>query len=205
MKMNNNDLRSDRRVNRTRRQLRDAMMSLVLERGYNAVTIEDITERADLGRTTFYLHYHSKYDLLVETLEEITRDLKVQVEHQADMEKNQGIQTNPVTVVFRHVEENRNLYRIILKGEGSIISSKVRDIMVEGVRDFLMKRLEENTNKIPEIPLDVVVGYFASAMMGFIAWWLDKDLPYTGEEASDLFMKLFFRGANQILNLQFED
>jgi len=205
MKMNNNDLRSDRRVNRTRRQLRDAMMSLVLERGYNAVTIEDITERADLGRTTFYLHYHSKYDLLVETLEEITRDLKVQVEHQADMEKNQGIQTNPVTVVFRHVEENRNLYRVILKGEGSIISSKVRDIMVEGVRDFLMKRLEENTNKIPEIPLDVVVGYFASAMMGFIAWWLDKDLPYTGEEASDLFMKLFFRGANQILNLQFED
>jgi hypothetical protein len=50
----------------------------------------------------------------------------------------------------------------------------------------------------------VVAGYFASAMMGFISWWLDKDLPYTGEEAGDLFMKLFFRGATQVLNLQFE-
>lgn len=203
--MNNNNLRLDRRVNRTRRQLRDAMMSLVLERGYNAVTIEDITERADLGRTTFYLHYQSKYDLLVESLEEIAQDLKVQVEHQAYTEKNQGIQTNPVTVVFQHVEENRDLYRILLKGEGSITSSKVHDIMTEGVRDFLKQHVEGNKNKPPEIPLDVVAGYFASAMMGFIAWWLDKDLPYTGEGASDLFMKLFFRGANQVLNLQIEE
>lgn len=205
MKMNNNNLRPDRRVNRTRHQLRDAMMSLVLERGYNAVTIEDITERADLGRTTFYLHYHSKYDLLVESLEEITRDLKVQVEHQAYMEKNQGIQTNPVTVVFQHVEQNRNLYRILLRSEGSITSSKVHDVMVKEATDFLKQRVKGNIDNPPEIPLDLVASYFACAMMGFITMWLDKELPYTGEDASDLFMKLFFRGANQVLNLQLEN
>ncbi len=70
--------------------------------------------------------------MTVESLEEITRDLKVQVEHQAEVEKNQGIKTNPVTVVFRHVEGNRNLYRILLKGESSITSSKVHDIMYGG-------------------------------------------------------------------------
>lgn len=51
------DKQLDRRVRRTRRALQDSLTSLILEKGYDAVTVEDITDRADLGRTTFYLHY----------------------------------------------------------------------------------------------------------------------------------------------------
>ncbi len=83
--MNLTSSKTDRRVSRTRRQLRNALMALILERGYNAVTIEDITERADLGRTTFYLHFRDKEELLVESLEEIAADLKSQVEQTAEM------------------------------------------------------------------------------------------------------------------------
>ncbi len=71
--------KSDRRVSRTRRSLREALMSLILEKGYDAVTIEDITTRADTGRTTFYLHYRDKEELLLESINEVVDGLFTQI------------------------------------------------------------------------------------------------------------------------------
>lgn len=195
--------RKDRRINRTRRQLRNALMSLILERGYNAVTIEDITERADLGRTTFYLHFRDKEELLVESLEEIAEELKEQVEQAADLGLEDGnFKGNPVAVAFRHVDENRDLYRIILKGEGSSkVASRIRDIIEEAAEDFFTRYMSRFMSAPPEMPLSLVAGYFASALMGFVTLWLEKELPYGGDEAADLFMTLFYRGAANILHL----
>jgi len=200
--MENQNLRIDRRVSRTRRQLRDALMALILEKGYNSVTIEDITQRADLGRTTFYLHYHDKDDLLLESLEAIAEDLKRQVEQMSDPELDQGkLLVNPVAIVFRHIEENRDLYRIIVQGEANKVALRIHDIMEKGFKNFLNQRLKEFMHPQPQVSLDLVAGYFASAMVGFMIWWLEKELPYTPDEAADLFVKLFFRGAAEMLNL----
>lgn len=198
--------KTDRRVSRTRRQLRNALMALILERGYNAVTIEDITERADLGRTTFYLHFRDKEDLLVESMEEIAEDLKAQVEQIANLNIEAGrTLIIPVAVVFRHVEENRDLYRIILKGEGSNkAAGRIRDIIEEAAMDFFARHMSGFISAPPEVPKGLVAGYFASAMLGFVMLWLEKDLPYRGDETADLFMKLFFQGAAKVLNLTIE-
>ena len=198
--------KSDRRVNRTRRQLRNALMSLILERGYGAVTIEDITERADLGRTTFYLHYRDKEELLIESLEAIAEELKAQVAEIAERGQGEGkSRPRPVAVAFRHAEENRDLYRIILKGEGgSRAARRIRDIIDDAAVEFFTRRMDGMTSGEPEIPLEVVAGYFASAMLGFMTWWLEKELPYSGDEAADLFVALFFQGARQIMHLKAE-
>jgi AcrR family transcriptional regulator len=181
-------------------------MTLILERGYSAVTIEDITERADLGRTTFYLHFRDKDELLVESLEAIAEDLKAQVEQLADQGLEEGrSRPHPVVVAFRHAEKNRNLYRIILKGEGgSRVASRIREIIQEAAVDFFARRMAGWVDGSPDIPGDVVAGYFASALLGFITWWLEKELPYSGDEAADLFITLFFRGARQVLHLTVE-
>jgi AcrR family transcriptional regulator len=196
----------DRRVSRTRRLLRQALMELILERGYNTVTIEDITERADLGRTTFYLHFHDKEELLVESLEEIAEELKIQVEETANSQTEEGgRRINPVSVVFRQVDANRDLYRIILQGEGSTkAASRIRDIIEEAATEFFARHMSAFTSAPPEIPKGVMAGYFAGAMLGFVMLWLEKKLPYTGDEAADLFMKIFFRGAARVLNLTVE-
>jgi AcrR family transcriptional regulator len=196
----------DRRVSRTRRLLRQALMELILERGYHAVTIEDITERADLGRTTFYLHFHDKEELLVESLEEIAEELKMQVEQTASFQAEEGGERkNPVSIVFRQVDANRDLYRIILQGEGGTKAARrIRDIIEEAAAQFFARHMSGFTSAPPEVPKGVMAGYFAGAMMGFISLWLDKELPYTGDEAADLFMKIFFRGAARILNLTIE-
>lgn len=204
--MNPESSRMDRRVNRTRRQLRIALMALILERGYNAVTIEDITERADLGRTTFYLHYRDKEELLIESLEAIVEELKAQVEQLPDLQLEQGrIRSNPIAVAFRHVEENRDLYRIILKGEGSSkVASRIRDIIEEVAVDFFERHMSGVLSDSPVMPRRLVAGYFASALMGFVTLWLEKELPYSGDEAADLFIILFFQGAASVLNLSID-
>lgn len=206
MQVNHEINRRDRRVNRTRRQLRNALMSLILERGYNAVTVEDITERADLGRTTFYLHYRDKEELLIESLESIVEELKAQIDQLVDLEAENGqFRNNPVAVAFRHVEENRDLYRIILKGEGSSkVAGRVREIIEAAALDIFTTRMGQYISGPPELPTHLVIGYFASALMGFVTLWLEEELPYTGDEAADIFMVLFFRGATKVLNLNLE-
>jgi len=204
--MNQENNKTDRRVNRTRRQLRNALMALILERGYNAVTVEDITEKADLGRTTFYLHFRDKEELLIESLEAIAEELKAQVEQFAEQKTENDLTShNPVAVVFRHVDENRDLYRIILKGEGSSKSaSRLRDIIEKAAMEFFVRHMSGFVSEPPEVPKGLVAGYFASSMLGFITLLLEKDLPYRGDEAADLFMILFFRGAARVLNLTIE-
>src|SRR5512147_2280747 len=68
----------DRRIQRTRQSLRTALLALIKEKGYDAISIEDITERANVGRATFYLHYKDKEDLLLEEFSEMANE-KVQV------------------------------------------------------------------------------------------------------------------------------
>ena len=73
---------TDRRVRRTRHALENALISLILEKGYDAVTIEEITDRADLGRTTFYLHFRDKEELLMNAIDTMIEDFLAQNETQ---------------------------------------------------------------------------------------------------------------------------
>ena len=70
--------KTDRRIQRTRQFLRTALLELIKEKGYDAISIEEITERANVGRATFYLHYKDKEDLLLEEFREMANE-KVQV------------------------------------------------------------------------------------------------------------------------------
>src|SRR5215510_4394829 len=109
----------DRRVQRTRQLLRNALIELTLEKGYDAVTVQDITDRANLGRATLYLHYRDKENLLLSSLEDTLEELKGRLEPPS-LERflaNQG--THPYLVAFEHAAENSTLYRILLTGQAA--------------------------------------------------------------------------------------
>jgi AcrR family transcriptional regulator len=177
--------------------LREAMLSLVLEKGYDAVTIEDITERADLGRTTFYLHYHDKEDLLLESLTEVADELKRQI-----LEPPlQG--WPPVVQVFRHASENAHLYRIILSGQGvARTEAGIRALISKEVVSFIQNAQDRNKIELDlQVPLDIFSNYFAGALLSIIRWWLEEDQPYPPEEMALMFRAMFFGGAITVLNL----
>ena len=209
--------RTDRRTNRTRRLLKEAMFALILEKGYDAVTIEDITERADLGRTTFYLHYHDKEELLLEAIDAIADDLMEQiapipydnwdVPGPAPTEQNGALDAppeprrDPIRVVFQHAQENAHLYLIILRGEGATkAAGRVQAIISQKAAEVIKTLQTSGTFGLnPQVPVEVFANYFAGALLGLITWWLESTVPYTPNEMAEMFRKLFFQGGRKVI------
>ena len=205
-------LRSDRRINRTRRLLRDALLSLILEKGYAAVTIEEITGRADLGRTTFYLHYKDKEELLLESIEAIANDLKAQIMSVLPSRSNPtsrgefdgSAPREAILLVFQHAAENASLYQIILRG-GSATSAagRFREIISTAAKAFFGTHLKQNGSGYqPDIPLDVLANYYADSLLNLVTWWLENGMPYPPEQMASIFRQLFFQGAQSVINMQ---
>jgi len=201
---------TDRRTNRTRRQLREALLALILEKGYDTLTIEDITRQADLGRTTFYLHYKDKEELLLESIDTLADDLKAQiglVEDHALLAP--GVATQPpalapgaaIELVFRHSAENATLYRVILNGgAASRALLRLQEIISAAAQLFFIRRMQPAAPP-PEFPPGVILHYFASSLLGLVNWWLQADMPYPPETMAQAFVSLFFGGAQQVIGL----
>jgi len=190
-------------------------MALVLEKGLEAVTIEDIANRADVGRTTFYLHYKDKEDLLLECINTTIEDLITQVSNipisewkLSEDELQASISPkNPILLIFQHVADNADLYRIIIHGGStSQTQNRVRTIIADAVANFLRCRFEDDGLTFnPIIPLEVFANYFAGSMMGIITWWLDIDMTYSPQEMTRMFQKLFFPGARNVIGITYPE
>ncbi len=191
----------DRRVQRTRRHLGDALMTLILEKGYDAVTIEDITERADLGRTTFYLHYKDKEDLLIKSLESVFDDLTAQIQLMS-AEQRAIDQQEPLVLAFQHAAENARLYQIILSGQGGTsLNQRIREYIAGIVGEILSAQYADQL-KAATVPLNILTNYIANSLMGMIAWWLESDQPYSVEEMIYYFRLLNNLGVAKALGIQ---
>ena len=205
------DKRIDRRVSRTRMVLRDALMALVLEKGYDAVTVEEIAARADVSRTTFYLHYKDKEELLLESINAIVGDLVDQISQvplAAWGPPNAALRSGkaphePVLLVFQHAAENAELYQVMLSGEGhSKAYIKIRGILAEAVQRLLADKINSEGLEIsPSIPMEVICNYFAGSLIGIITWWLETDMPYPPERMAEMFQKLVYPGAGMVLGI----
>lgn len=167
--------RPDRRRERTRRQLGDALVALILEQGYDAIRIEDISDRADLGRATFYLHFRNKDELLFDTLERVYDELVTQV-RALPLEALMSNSALPATIVFRHAAENRDLYRVMLRSQSAnSISTRLRAYLAERVSEQIDILL--GAFGITQTPVEpvIVAHYIAATLLGTITWWLESD------------------------------
>ncbi len=191
----------DRRTQRTRHQLQDALMSLILEKGYDAVTIEDITAHANLGRTTFYLHYKDKEDLLLRSLEAVYDDLVVQVQARS-IDEWLALGYGPWTLAFQHAAEHARFYQIILSGQGSdVIRNRVQSYLAATTKAGIHQRIQELGATMP-MPIEVLSNYIASALLGLIAWWLENDQPYPVAQMDEYFGQLTLHGIAPVMGLR---
>jgi AcrR family transcriptional regulator len=179
---------SDRRVRRTRNLLRNALFELILEKGYDRITVQDIIDRADIGRSTFYAHFTDKDDLLLSGLEEFGAafedNLNRHFANRAD--------PSPALPVFRHAYENRDLYRAMAGKRGA-------DVLHEGLRRHIAEAMGRHLGgAIPAddstLPSEVTVEFVVSALLGLLTWWLDNGMPYSPEKMADMYMTLAMRG-----------
>jgi AcrR family transcriptional regulator len=162
----------DPRVRKTRRSLQAALVRLILRKGYDAVSIQDIATEAETARITFYRHYADKQELLTDCLNELYEELTQKTEPMAAERLRRG--ESPVSVLYTHIEAHEILYRILFSSQGT-------QTVMERLHHHLSERAAEALRQnapVQLIPLEVIAAHVASAQIGLAIWWLDHDKPY---------------------------
>jgi AcrR family transcriptional regulator len=197
----------DRRVQRTRQALRNALLQLVKEKGYDSILVEEITQRANLGRATFYLHYKDKEDLLVDVFSEIAKEKSRTLSEipfsawMPDWGSTDPVRENnpvpPPLLVFQHVAENSDIYRILLRSEkADRIIERIRKIITQSITEFMQAKVESDPIPILfSVPMDLLAGYYSGSILSFVDWWLEQELSYSPEEMTRMFQLLIFPSA----------
>lgn len=191
----------DRRIQRTRTLLRDALMRLIIARGYDEITIQDITDEANVARTTFYLHFSDKDDLLFSTMRDVYEELYAQVGNKAADSFFSETEDDCHAEDFLHVQEFAEFYRIMLSERGSAaFLARVRQYLAESI---MAKSLPTYVPEGQEarIPLDIMAYAIAGAQIGVTKWWLDNGMPYSSKRMAFYLEQFLKRGLLWGLNL----
>ena len=176
----------DRRVRRTQHLLARALIALTLEKGYEAVTIRDITERADIGYATFFRHYHDKDELLEDVLDVVLAEL-------IDLLYPATVGTDPTAVgvlLFRYVQEHSEVVRVLL-----------------GSHALLPRLIEVTTQNIVNehtllpgsaVPLEIAAHHIVTSTISLVRWWLDHQMPYSPERMGMIYYELITRPTSEV-------
>ncbi len=195
--------RIDPRIERTREALRGALMALIEEKGFDAISVQDIAERAGVNRATFYLHYRDKQDLLIRTSEAVF-DRLVAEAGPIDRE-NLAFQKPPqqVVILFQHLAKHQDFYRVML-GRSGVPAFVAR--MREYLATFTQQRITGLHSLYPAAApiLDdrFISEYVAGALLSIIIWWLDNDLPHSPEYVADRFGWLSIAGTYKMMGIE---
>ncbi len=181
----------DRRVARTRGVLQHALISLILKKGYEAITIEDICNAANVGRSTFYAHYTSKDDLKRSGLENHLRTMLVDRQKEA-LTTPGDIRDRSLAfslTMFEHARDHKELYRALVGSRGGAVAlGTIRQILSDLVRDELASSTDKNAEDV--IPRELAVQYVVGAYMAVLTWWLDGGAKLAPERIDAMFRRL---------------
>ncbi|HLZ56904.1 MAG TPA: TetR/AcrR family transcriptional regulator [Ktedonosporobacter sp.] len=185
--------KQDRRSQRTRLMIITALGELLRERRYEAVTVQDILDRANIGRSTFYTHYFDKEDVMASLTEYMMNTLQ---QHLSQKEREQEIL--PSLEMFRHVQENYQVMAGLMRGYGTETFWKIgQAIFRDRIEQALTAHLSENYS--PSIPLPMVSQYLTGAFMHLLKWWVEAEMPYTPEQIDSIFRQLAMPGVWAIM------
>jgi AcrR family transcriptional regulator len=174
----------DRRSQRTRHLLSAAFVALMREKGYSAISVSDLIERANIGRSTFYSHYRDKDDLFVHELDRVIEVLSLRIPDQEEMP------FFPSLGLFRHVGEEYELYKALVWTPGI-------DLLIKHLQKSLSDRIEQGLQRNRgdlDLPRPVLANFIAGSFLILLKWWLENKMIYSPEEMDTMFRKLILAG-----------
>jgi AcrR family transcriptional regulator len=186
--------KDDRRSRRTRQLLGDALVELMLEKHFESITVQDILDRADVGRSTFYAHYTDKESLLMSQIEHVIHDLEEYTTEAGNA--HHGLL--PSLELFRHVKEQRRLMQAFVWGRGA-------EILTQDFQGQVSRIIEQNIRSMigdvvaSSVPLPVVAKFVASTFLMLLRWWFDEDMQHTPEQMDAMFQKLVMPGIHGLI------
>lgn len=189
------NIKTDRRSRRTQHTLLEALVSLMQEKRYEAITVQDILDRADVGRSTFYAHYRDKEDLMDNLLVHMM-DALLRMEGQQPESGN--LHLFPVRELFEHIQENQELFKGVARGHGlELFAEKGQAYWSQKVADALQAYLPHGQQ--PAVPLPVMAQFVSGTLVMMLRWWLDNKMPYSPAEMDEMLQSLVMPGIRNSL------
>ena len=180
---------TDRRVVRTRKALLDALHSLIVERDYDSIVVNEILDRADVGRSAFYTHFIDKDDLLAHGIYEIVGALPAR-HPEADDGRNAGPLWFSQTI-FEHVDRQRRTTMHKLGHRGAaILHQRLNQVLVKLIAEQLRTGERKQHNRGYRIPSDLLAQYLAGTFVLVLNWWIESKSQIPPNAVNDLFCSL---------------
>jgi AcrR family transcriptional regulator len=180
----------DRRPLKTRKALRTTLVSLMREKNYEAISVQDILDRADIGRSTFYTHYRDKNELLIDGLEGL-REFLQEAQKSAASESRHSYEKviGFSLAMFEHAHGHKDVFLSLVNGQGwTIVSKNLEEIIVQ-----LMKKEARslyNKTSASGIPFDLFIDFLGATFIAVITWWAQYKHPLGPKEINSLFRAL---------------
>lgn len=188
--------RQDRRSRRTRHLLQDALLQLMMEKRYDEITVQEIIERADVGRSTFYGHYLDKEDLLRREVEQVVAALVYHMDVRPG-----GRSLVPSLELLRHFRESHALIRALVRGRAmEPVLKTMQEELTLHIEGRLATRLP--ASKELAVPVAVVARHVATTLLMLSQWWLDRDMPETPEEIDGYFLELVRPAVREVTGVE---
>jgi AcrR family transcriptional regulator len=174
--------------------LQHALISLILKKDYETITIQDICDAANVGRSTFYAHYTSKDDLKRSGFDHLRKELvNRQKTVRAMPGDNKDRSLGFSLTMFEHARDHIDLYRALVGGRGGTISlGNIREILSDLVRSEFAPTLDKNDPDT--IPREFAVQYVVGAYMAVLIWWLDGGAKLPPKRVDAMFRRLATEG-----------
>lgn len=179
----------DRRVQRTRSLLHEALVVLLHQKTYEKIAVQDILDRANVGRSTFYTHFRDKDDLLVEGLRDIIRSLETaKLSTSAKWPERLLWFSLPI---FEHVEERRRASNLKIGPHGrTVLHRQLQRILVEAIARQVKQCTPATRKSFGQIPPELLVEHIASTFTLVLNWWVEQKESFSPKEVDLLFRSL---------------
>ncbi|HIZ83333.1 MAG TPA: TetR/AcrR family transcriptional regulator [Firmicutes bacterium] len=178
----------DRRQQKTRTAIFSAFGSLLAEKSYSKITVQEIIDKANVGRTTFYAHFETKDDLLKALCEELFGHIigsAADCTHTHGLYAGEGQPTSVFCHLLQHLQENDNNILGLLSCESSEIFLRYfKDSLNALIKDQFVSQ-NRKTNK--DIPQDFLVNHISGSFVEMVLWWIKARMKQTPEELDRYF------------------
>ena len=176
----------DPRVRRTRRLLRDALVALILKKDFASITIKEITERAEVAYITFFRHYESLDQLLMEVLDEGLTELMVHIETLAKQSDTSALETEG-RLIFEYIEQKADLFRILLKSQSV---TRIRKKVVSNISAIFQKSCVPLERLGNQVTINMASNHIATSLLSLIEWWLENNMKPSPIEMGKVYKSL---------------
>ena len=185
------DKKTDARVRRTRDALGDALVALMQEKPFDTITVQEVLDRAQVSRSTFYSHYSDKDDLLMSDAEEFFEAISMALSAHGD----KSDRVFPVQEFFTHLSDVQPFFKALVKsGKYQENMELARGHFARGIE----RRLAElpRGKSIPPTQLPAIAFTHAGALLSLLTWWLDRGMRESPAEMDELFHRMVWNGVS---------